>query len=383
MQTQVPFISVLVSLLCLSTHALAQEGARPAKRPPPLLGAVRWDAWYGRGVPVKEVERSLGPKKFHFRLPFFAQVISDSEVRIDGDAQETMEREIAYAAEAGLDYWAFVDYWDDAGLTIALRRYLAAKDKRGLRYCFIEEGDRLDSRRGEAWPRLVRCFQDPNYLKVADGRPLLFLYGKCQKTGKEDFAALGRAAEEAGLKRPYIVLMGWNPKSDWRDAQAMGFDAVSAYAAGGQYRGAMWPYAKLAEHVKADYWGVCRREGIPTVTFATAGWDTRPRIEHPTAWTKSFSGPAVPDPTPAAEQKPLQDEVVATPAQLSAHLRDALAWTAENPDLTPANAVIVYAWNENDEGGWLIPTRKPDGAPDRERVDAVKSAVKAEHHDAR
>jgi hypothetical protein len=339
------------------------------KRPPPLVGAVRWDAWYGQEGAVKEVERSMGPKKFHFRLPFFAQIVSDAEVRIDGDSQEIMDREIGYAADAGLNYWAFVDYWEDKGLTIALRRYLDAKDKRGLKFCFIEEGGRLDSHRAEAWPRLVRFFQDPNYVQVCDGRPLMFIFGKPEKTGKADFDALGEAAVAAGLKKPYIALMGWNPQNDWKGAQALGFDAVSAYAAGGQYQGAMWPYAQLTEHVKRNYWGACQKHSIPTVTFAAAGWDTRPRIEHPMSWTKWVK--AVPDPTPSAQQKPLLDDVTATPGQLSKHLKEAIAWTAQNPGLTPANAVIIYAWNENDEGGWLIPTLDADGKPKLDRIRAA------------
>ncbi len=370
---------VMVALLCgLAARCPAQEDPAspppPAKRPPPLVGAIRWDAWYGREGAVKEVERSMGPKKFHFRLPFFAKVVSDAEVRIDGDSRETMDREIAYAAEAGLDYWAFVDYWEDKGLTLALRRYLDAPDKRGLRFCFIEEGGRLDGRRGEAWPRLIRFFRDPHYLKVCDGRPLLFLFGGPKRTGRSDFQALGEAAVAAGLKRPYLVLMGWNPLQDHKDAQSLGLDAVSAYAAGGQYRGAMWPYSRLAGHVRDNYWGACRRHGIPTVTFASAGWDTRPRIEHPMSWTKWVK--AVPDPTPPERQKPLVDEVTATPAQLTKHLKEAVEWTARNPDLTPANAVIIYAWNENDEGGWLIPTLHPDGTPNPERIGAASPAQK-------
>ena len=342
-------------------------------RPPPAVGAIRWDAWYGRNDVVKEVERSLGPQKFHFRLPFFAQVVSDAEVRIDGDTQETMNREIAYAVEAGLNYWAFVDYWEDPVLTIALRRYREAADKRGLRYCFVEEGGRLDQHRAEAWPRLVRFFQDPNYLKVCDGRPLLFLYGKPTTTGNADFRALGEATVAAGMKKPYIVLMGWHPPSDWKDAQTLGFDAVSAYAAGGQYAGAMWPYAELTEHVKHAYWDTCRQQGIPTVTFATAGWDTRPRIEHPVKWIKLK---AVPDPTPPAQQKPLVDDVTATPGQLTKHLQEALDWTAHNPDLTPANAVIIYAWNEYDEGGWLAPTWTAERGPNTDRIEALVPVLK-------
>jgi hypothetical protein len=225
-----------------------------------------------------------------------------------------------------------------------------------------------------AWPRLIRLFQDPHYLKVCDGRPLLFLFGRPKRIGEADFLALGREAVEAGLKKPYVALMGWEPQGDYRTAQALGLDAVSAYAAGGQYKGAMWPYARLTEHVRNSYWGACRRHGIPTVTFASAGWDSRPRIEHPMSWTHWVK--AVPDPTPPARQNPLIDEVTATPAQLTAHLKEAIEWTVQNPDLTPANAVIVYAWNENDEGGWLIPTLNADGAPNLERIRAARAALR-------
>ena len=51
-----------------------------------------------------------------------------------------MEQELAYPAPARLNYWAVVDYWDEApGMSVALNRYLAAKDKRGIRYCLVEE----------------------------------------------------------------------------------------------------------------------------------------------------------------------------------------------------------------------------------------------------
>ena len=179
---------------------------------------------------------------------------------------------------------------------------------------------------------------------------------------------LGEDCTAAGLRKPYLVLMGWNPQNDWKEAQDLGFDAVSAYAAGGQYQGAMWPYAQLTDLVKNYYWGACRQHGIPTVTFAAAGWDTRPRIEHPVKWIKV---PAVPDPTPPAQQKPLLDDVNATSAQLAKHVQEALTWTAHNPDLTPANAVIIYAWNENDEGGWLVPTWTAQGKPDSDRIGAL------------
>jgi hypothetical protein len=331
----------------------------------PIVGAIRWDAWYGDGGPVAEVERSLGPRKFHFRLPFFARVVADDKVSINGAAPGVVEKEIACAADAGLNYWAFVDYGDEDDLTIARRRYQAARDKRGLRFCFIEEGSRIEGQAAHGWTRLISFFQDPNYQTVLGGRPLLFLFGRPKKAGKKEFQELGDAAVAAGGKRPYLVFMGFAPQRDAQNMEALGLDAVSAYAAGGQYRGEMWSYAQLTEHVWRNYWEVCRQYGIPTITFATMGWDTRPRLEHPVSWMPGVE--AKPDPTPPAQQKPLLDEVTATPSQLARHLQDALEWTRNNRALNPANVMIIYAWNENDEGGWLIPTLSEGTA----RLDAI------------
>jgi hypothetical protein len=49
-----------------------------------------------------------------------------------------------------------------------------------------------------------------------------------------------------------------------------------------------------------------------------------------------------------------------------------VAWTQANRDLNPANAIIIYGWNENDEGGWLIPTLKADGSADDSRIQALQ-----------
>jgi hypothetical protein len=339
----------------------------------PMVGAIRWDAWYGRGSPVSEVEKTLGPRKYHFRLPFFAKVISPAAVSIDGDSHQVMEQEIAYAAGAGLNYWAFVDYWDQGNLGIALRRFRAAEDKKGLRFCLIEEGARIDHIGTSGWSRLVTCFKDPNYQTVLDGRPLLFVFGCPKAIGKAEFESLADQAVAAGLKKPYCVFMGWNPAADAQVVKALGFDAVSAYAAGLGYRWEQWPYEQLTKHVRTAYWDVCRQQRIPTLTFATAGWDPRPRVEHPVPW---ISVEARPDPVPPAEQQPLVDAVTATPEQLAQHLQDAIHWTGNNRDLNPANAIIVYGWNENDEGGWLIPTLDPNGQPDRSRLDAISQVLR-------
>ena len=131
----------------------------------------------------------------------------------------------------------------------------------------------------------------------------------------------------------------------------------------------MWSYARLTEHVRNRYWDVCRRYRIPTITFVTTGWDTRPRLEHPVPW---IPGVARPEPTPAAKQEALIDDVTAKPAELARHLQEALEWTRNNRALNPANALLIYAWNENDEGGWLIPTLGEGTA----RLEAITDVLK-------
>jgi hypothetical protein len=52
-------------------------------------------------------------------------------------------------------------------------------------------------------------------------------------------------------------------------------------------------------------------------------------------------------------------------------LKEALDFVVANPQACPANSVIIYAWNEFDEGGWLCPTLGANGKPDTSRIEAV------------
>src|SRR5262245_14981198 len=116
------------------------ERAAPVPAAPsrPLVGAIRWDAWVGdlptfRGAGLAEptavglqVERVLGPAHWHDRLPFYARELSADAVEVRGASQAVVDQEIAYAAAAGLDYWAFVWYPPRSGLDTARRHYLAS-----------------------------------------------------------------------------------------------------------------------------------------------------------------------------------------------------------------------------------------------------------------
>src|SRR5215472_9351096 len=61
----------------------------------PIIGAIRWDAWYDPDGNVgRVVEESLGPQEFHDRMPFFGREIDGNHVRIDGYSQTIFDQEI-------------------------------------------------------------------------------------------------------------------------------------------------------------------------------------------------------------------------------------------------------------------------------------------------
>lgn len=367
------FLLRIMSLLAgglSSVHAGEEE---------PTIGAIRWDAWYGQDGPVQSVEATLAPPKYHFRLPWFAKVTAPEAVDIDGNSPEIMEKELLDASKAGLNYWAFVDYGSSHNLSDSMMRafnlYLDAKDRRGVKFCFIEPGEILETAGRAAWSRLVEYFKHPDYQTVLNGRPLLYIFQRPKNLGKDDFKALGDEAEKAGLKRPYLVMTGLSPEQNAKDMQELGFDAISAYSHAGEYTMTPKSYADMCRDIRLGLWEKCRMLRIPCVTFASAGWDTRPRNERPPHWV-TWVEKATPDTTPPAEQKPLIDATTATPAQIEAHFREALEWTRNNRDLNPTNSILIYAWNENDEGGWLIPTLGEDGHPDESRIQAAGRAFR-------
>jgi hypothetical protein len=343
----------------LMTGSLCLAEGGPSQ---PIVGAIRWDAWTGGGV-TTEVEKSLGPEKYHSRLPWFAEVDPKGHVRIDGGPQAIMDQEIAFAANAGLDYWAFLLYPEDSGMSQSLKHYVKSAARGRINFCVI-----LHNSFGVAeaqWPkerdRAVALLKEPGYQTVLGGRPLVYEF-QAQWGGEfpaQRFADFRRAAREAGVN-PYCVRMGWNPASDFRNASAQGFDAVSAYA----YASSDASFAGLCRAVEQQYWQSAAKAGVPYIPLVTTGWDKQPRQDNPVSWERGQS-------YHSQEVFP----ATATPAEIASHFERAIRFVQENKKVCPANAIIIYAWNEHDEGGWLAPTWTAGGKPDTARLDAIRHVL--------
>ena len=102
----------------------------------PLIGAIRWDAWTGGWV-TEAMQKSLGPAKYHDRLPWFAEVKGDGKVKLDAGNQKIMDTEIAMAATAGLDYWAFLLYPESDVMSVSLEQYLKSRQRKDIGFCMV------------------------------------------------------------------------------------------------------------------------------------------------------------------------------------------------------------------------------------------------------
>jgi hypothetical protein len=330
------------------------------------IGAIRWDAWFGELSDVGlMVEKTLGPRHYHHRLPFYASELSDSDVEVRGASQVVMDQEIVYAISARLDYWAFVVYPQDNPLSLGLQLYLNSAVKGNLHFCLNLQGGWMGD--PASWlghiARYVEYFKDPMYQRVG-ARPLVYIFmagdlfnsnhfgsPACARSALND---LREACIKAGLDTPYIVIQDWSPSDAADYCRQLGADAVGAYAAGNALKPE--PFAALAEHTE-KWWDIFRATDLPVVPLVSSGWDPRPRIETRVPWHDYGSIDCYYD-TP-------------TPQEFAYHLRSGLAWVRNHPQTATANTVLIYAWNEFDEGGWICPTLTHG----TDRLDAIKEVI--------
>lgn len=327
----------------------ARRGART------LVGAIRWDGWCGdRDSVGLGLERAMTPEKYHHRLPFYATVRTPGPIEARCVTQEVMDREIAFAQEAGVDYWAFDWYSAGTGLALARELYLASARRNEVKWCTIL-GTHSFAADEQTW--LVEQFKAPNYQCVLGGRPLLYVFQASPKhVGL--VRGLREAAERAAIPAPFIVFMGWSAAVA-EVADACGADAVGAYV---NPLGDRNTFAANMTHER-NQWQALRGTGQQMVPTVTTGWDPRPFLDCPVPWYRG-----------ATESHWVEP---ATPEQVAAQLQEALAYVKAHPEATLANTVLIYAWNENAEGGWIVPTLgELRDAHCPLRLDAVRAVLK-------
>ena len=335
--------------VAISAQAVLGGPARALSRV--TAGAIRWDAWYDSENRAA-VEATLGPQAWRPRAPWFSRIVSRAAISIDGDRASIMDDEIRFAAAAGLKYWAYCWYGPEDRMQNAWRMHQASTIRDSMNWCllwqFTDLGGPVAFNANIA--ETVRYFRQSNYQKVIGGRPLVYLFvdslialdrqwGGDWANVRRAFDRLRAACDAAALATPYLVAMfGW-PAMAASIRDQISSAAISNYI-GRTPHGTPATYAQLDSSVRS-YWAEQAATGSPIVPIAMMGWDVRPRKEHPPPWVT-----AVPSNDAAASFVS-----AGTVAERAHHLQAAVNYIDANPAACPSRALLIYSWNECDEGG--------------------------------
>ncbi len=371
-----------VAAMVFGTTTISLDVAPTTRAEPifPLLGAIRFDAWYDPTDTIdQQCASALAGANWTSRLPPNALVASDGTVSWPLAPQAVIDTEIIAAVDAGLDFWAFDAYKPDDGLSLALSLYLSSPVRAKLQFCMLGQSSAwaaptTTDNYSSTFDRDIAMMSEAGYVQVDNGRPLYFVLdasaadlATLPSGGIATAIATIRArALAAGAGNPYIIWLSGAALADYDNtiaAKAAGADAAGAYATP-RYSGSTLPYSTLTATAAND-WQQRIAAGFPMVPTAMTGWDQRPLIERPQPFY-----PVPPNLTAAEYYQS------GTPAEIADHIVAMAAEIRAFPASCPAGIGLIYAWNELAEGGWLMPTYTVAG-PDQTRVSSLGSALAA------
>jgi len=361
-------IAFALGLLLLPAAGQTPSDAA-GKAAPAKIGAYYFDGWNPNDSHVTDRLKT----EFANREPVWGWY---------DDTGKIMEQQIDLAANAGLSFWSFCWYWPEkedkqTPLNQALSLYLKAPNRDRLGFCLMvanHGGYRIGPK---DWPAVraqwIALFKQPTYLTV-DRKPLLIFFSPGEllkafgapEAVKAAFDQLRADAKAAGLPGISIAACATpGPQNGWNDLgelRACGFDLFTGY----NYHGYAIPgQAKPASKEQAfasmisgheNIWDLfAQRSDCPYIPVVTTGWDKRP-----------WEAVAAPD---AKRDVYYPDR---SPVLVEQFVGKAIAWVKANPThATPEKLILLYAWNENGEGGYLTPTKTEGPA----YLDAVTRAL--------
>ena len=357
-------ITISVVFFCITGFISCNEQSKSKK--PATIGVYYFDGWAGKhrqadnpnepwakNAPTHLTRRFV--EEFPGREPVWGW--RDDDLAI-------MERQIDLAADNGVDFFLFCWYWFDNGGPInidairndskhqSMELYLKAKNKHRVKFSLlIANHQGFDIKGVENWGEAtdfwMQYFKDPQYVTV-DGKPLVVLFGS-NGIDNDGLARMQEVAKKGGLKNGLAIAgCGGNTRDKTGFTHSTHYNVIPGYSAGSEEH-------KFAELVKAtkDQW--IGTEQQPYIPLLTAGWDKRP-------WENSdrpnSRGWYFPD---------------SSPEQFKNFLTDAIQWMDDNPTkTTKERIVLIYAWNELGEGGYLVPTKED---PDAAKLKMIKSVA--------
>ena len=368
-------IAMLATLFC----AVALFSVALAVPPTPFVkvGVIRWDCYVGDVHPVGlECERILSgiPRSdptaaavtnYHYRVPWFGKILPDNRVQVRNTDILTVEREIRYAKAAGIDYWAVCWYGghDDRGLSLQRNLWRQSLQRNAVQWCHTV-GDNCTAK-----PRqiadMVADFKTDMYVKTDSGRPVIYIIWATAASA--DFVGkLFDACAEQGVPDPFVVVMTYemNRERITSALEACRASAISSYAQSDGKNDI--PFAQNATNER-NRWAFWKTFDAVTIPSVTAGWENRPRFHTGCSWYE--------------DTDTLRNAWIQYPTmpELQKHTSDAITFTLANEKVQDFKSILIYAWNENDEGGFIAPTlfelQDPANNGRPPKLDAINRAI--------
>jgi hypothetical protein len=332
------------------------------------VGAYYFDGWAGKNKLADDPNEPWAKNAPTHLTKRFVREFSNREP-VWGwrdDTQEIMERQIDLAADNGLDFFLFCWYWKDNKGPInipaiqkdhhhtSLELYQKAKNKNRLKYSLLIANHAGFEILGNAnWESAVKYwvqyFRDPQYIKV-DGKPLLVIFGTGDNAiTDEQIAIIQETAKKEGFKDG-VALAGCGEAAKKKAfTHSTHYNLTSGYADGHEEH----KFQELIDKAKPNWRG---SETQPYIPVLNAGWDKRP-----------WEGPD------GLNQKEGWYYPDSSPDLFKSFLKDAVQWMDNNPTrTTKERLILIYAWNELGEGGYLVPTK---GDPDAAKLKKIKEVV--------
>lgn len=332
-------------------------------------GVVNWDcslppdtffgSWFSK---------ALSPRKWRTRTPYYADILSEDAVCCHARTAGEYDRELQYAIDAGIDYFAYVWHTDNRnaaqkdGVTTSVthphawtqdhfrkhHQKSALAEKIGLCAIWMPSQPYIE----EDYLRLAQAMKEP-YYETVSGRPLVYVFGGYQP---EVFALLRALPEKYGTADPCIVFLNNGAESENGDCSKA--DAVSAYACGVVTDADR--YSQMVD-IMMEQNEDRKKYGLDIIPLFSLGWAPGPRVENPVPWTSYLD---------------IRYHADATPAEIVEGAKRLTDWIVKNPEYTKPGHVLSFAWNEFEEGAWICPTYTLDGGINTERIAAFADAAK-------